>query len=152
GTFQAVLIPALVRYQSRGEQDEAEHVASAVFGIALAALFGVALLGMVASPLVSSLLLSGSSEAVRHEQVRLGTIFLLIFLPQVGMYAVGMVSTAILNAQNRFAVPAIAPAINNVIVCTFYVLFWVSRDGQDPTLDLTPMQIFLLAGGTTLGV
>ncbi|WP_426572907.1 murein biosynthesis integral membrane protein MurJ [Aquihabitans sp. McL0605] len=152
GTFQAVLIPALVRYESQGEKEEAEHVASSVFGIALVALFGVAAVGMLMSPWISQLLFSGSAEAVRAEQVRLGTIFLLIFLPQVGMYAVGMVSTAVLNSQNRFAAPAIAPAVNNVIVCTAYFLYWLSRDGGPPVLHLTPLQIALLAGGTTLGV
>ena len=152
GTFQAVLIPALVRYESRGEKDEAEHVASSVFGIALVALFGVALVGMLCSPFISRVLFSGSAQAVRAEQVHLGTIFLLIFLPQVGMYAVGTVATAILNSQNRFAAPAIAPAVNNVIVCLAYVLYWMTRHGGPPVLHLTPLQITLLAGGTTLGV
>lgn len=152
GTFQAVLIPALVRFEARGERTEAEHVAASVFGISIVALFGVALVGMVASPWIAELLFSGSPEAVREEQVRLGTIFLLIFLPQVGMYAVGMVATGILNARHRFAVPAIAPAVNNIIVCTFYVLFGLTLHGEDPTLDLSPLQIGLLAGGTTLGV
>ena len=152
GTFQAVLIPALVRFETRGEREEAEHVAASVFGISLVVLFGVAFLGMLASPLISKVLFSGSADAVRAEQVHLGTIFLLIFLPQVGMYAVGMVATGVLNSQNRFAAPAIAPAVNNVIVCTAYVLYWLSRDGGPPTLHLTPLQIGLLAGGTTLGV
>lgn len=152
GTFQAVLIPALVRFESHGDRKEAEHVASSVFGLALVALSGVAVVGMVLSPLIARLLFSGTDEAVKAEQVRLGTIFLLIFLPQVAMYAVGMVATAVLNAQNRFAAPAIAPAVNNVIVCTAYVLFWLSLDGGPPVLDLTNMQIALLAGGTTLGV
>lgn len=152
GTFQAVLIPALVRYEGADDRDAAEHLAASVLGIALAALVGVAAIGMVASPLVTRVLFAGSPDAVRAEQVRLGTIFLLIFLPQVAMYAIGMVATGVLNSQNRFAAPAIAPAVNNVIVSIAYVLFWVSRDGAPPSLDLTPLQIALLAGGTTLGV
>lgn len=152
GTFQAVLIPALVRYQGDDDQEAAEHLASSVFGIALVALVGVAVIGMLASPLVTRVLFGGSPDAVRAEQIRLGTIFLLIFLPQVAMYALGMVATGVLNSVNRFAAPAIAPAVNNVIVSIAYVLFWISRDGQPPTLELTPLQIALLAGGTTLGV
>lgn len=152
GAFQAVLIPVLVGHRERGDDAEAERVAGSVFGLALAALSAVALLGMLLSPLVARLLFSGSDPAVRADQVRLGTIFLLIFLPQVVMYAAGMVSTAVLNAGHRFAVPAIAPAVNNVIVCAAYGLFWLARDGQAPSLDLTPLQIALLAGGTTAGV
>lgn len=152
GTFQAVLIPALVRLESRGHKDEAEHVASSVFGISLMVLLGVALIGMLFAPYISHVLFSGAPEAVRAEQVRLGAIFLLIFLPQVGMYAVGMVATAILNSRNRFAAPAIAPAVNNIIVSVAYALYWLTRRGGPPTLDLTPLQIAFLAGGTTLGV
>lgn len=152
GTFQAVLIPALVRYADRGEDAEAERVAGSVFGISLVALFSVAAVGMVLSPLIARLLFSGSDPSVRADQVRLGTIFLLIFLPQVGMYAAGMVATGVLNARGRFAVPVIAPAVNSVIVCVAYGLFWVSRDGAAPDLSLTPLQIAILAGGTTAGV
>lgn len=152
GTFQAVLIPSLVRLTDRGDQEQAEHVAASVFGVALVALFGVALTGMAFAHQIAQVLFSGSDEAVRADQVRLGSIFLLIFLPQVGMYATGMVATGVLNAQQRFAIPAIAPAVNNLIVCTAYGLFWWSRDGADPSLDLTGGQIALLAGGTTAGV
>ncbi len=152
GTFQAVLIPSLVRLTDRGDQEQAEHVAASVFGVALVALFGVAMVGMVLAHQIAELLFSGSDAAVRADQVRLGSIFLLIFLPQVGMYATGMVATGVLNAQHRFAVPAIAPAVNNVIVCTAYGLFWWSRHGADPSLDLTGAQIAFLAGGTTAGV
>lgn len=152
GTFQAVLIPALVRHRDRGEQAEAEKMAGSVFGLSLVALFSVALLGMVLSPVIARVLFSGSDPSVQADQVRLGTIFLLIFLPQVGMYAAGMVATGILNANNRFAIPAIAPALNNVIVGAAYGAFWVARSGAAPSLELTPLQIGLLAGGTTAGV
>lgn len=152
GTFQAVLIPALVRYRDRGDNEEAERVAASVFGVALVALFTVALAGMALSPLIARALFSGAAPAVRDDEIRLGTIFLLIFLPQLGMYAAGMVATGVLNAHERFAVPAIAPAVNNVIVCSAYALFWWSRSGAAPSLDLSPLQIGLLAGGTTLGV
>lgn len=152
GTFQAVLIPALVRYQSEGNPKEAQNLAASVFGMALVGLGSVAAIGMVASPLVARLLFSGSPEAIRAEQIRLGTIFLLIFLPQVAMYALGMVATAVLNSLHKFSAPAIAPAVNNIVVCLAYVGFWVARDGQGPSLNLSALEIALLAGGTTLGV
>jgi putative peptidoglycan lipid II flippase len=152
GTLQAVLIPTLVRLRDRGEEAEGERVAASVLGVSLAGLGAAAGLGMVLSPLIARLLFSGSDAVVRADQVALGTVFLLIFLPQVAMYAVGMVASGVLNAHDRFAVPAIAPAVNNVVVCLAYGLFWVARDGQAPSLDLSPLEIALLAGGTTLGV
>ena len=89
---------------------------------------------------------------VRADEIRLGTVFLWFFLPQVVMYAVGMVATAILNAHNRFALPAFAPALNNVVVTASYALFWLLRDGGSASLHLTRPEVIVLAGGTTLGV
>src|SRR5699024_8855823 len=45
-----------------------------------------------------------------------------------------------------------APAVNNVIVIAAYLGFWWSRAGAEPSLDLSALQITLLAGGTTAGV
>lgn len=152
GVFQAVLIPTIVRHVAAGAREQAEHIAGAVLGVALMALSAIALLAMAASPWIAEALFSGSDPLVRADQVRLGTIFLLLFLPQVGMYAAGMVATGVLNADDRFAIPAIAPAVNNVIVCVAYLLFWWSRGSAAPDLDLSVLQIALLGGGTTLGV
>lgn len=152
GVFQAVLIPTIVRHVAAGAKEHAEHVAGAVLGVALMALSAIALVAMAASPWIAEALFSGSDPLVRDDQVRLGTIFLLLFLPQLGMYAAGMVATGVLNADDRFAIPAIAPAVNNVIVCGAYLLFWWSRAGAAPDLDLSVLQIGLLGGGTTLGV
>ncbi len=152
GTLQAVLIPSLVRSMDRGKKEDAERLAASVLGMTLVALGTLAVVGMALAPVIARGIFSGADPADRADKVRLGTVFLLIFLPQVAMYAVGMVGTGILNAHDRFAIPAIAPAVNNVIVCTAYLLFAFSRHGAAPSLDLSAVQVALLAGGTTLGV
>ncbi|HEY4376876.1 MAG TPA: lipid II flippase MurJ, partial [Acidimicrobiales bacterium] len=152
GILQAVLIPSLVRYLDKGDKAEAEHIAGSVLGFAFLALAAAAAVGMALSPLISRLLFSGTPRAVRSQQIHLGTIFLLIFLPQVAMYAAGLVATGVLNARNRFATPVIAPAINNLVVISCYVAFGIMRHHQAPSLDLTVAQVVVLAGGTTFGV
>jgi putative peptidoglycan lipid II flippase len=152
GTLQAVLIPSLVRSIDQGKKEDAERLAASVLGLTLVALGTLAIVGIALAPVIARGIFSGADPARRADQVRLGTVFLLIFLPQVAMYAVGMVGTGILNAHDRFLIPAIAPAVNNVIVCTAYGLFFLSRHGAGPSLDLTATQVALLAGGTTLGV
>jgi putative peptidoglycan lipid II flippase len=57
-----------------------------------------------------------------------------------------------LNARNRFALAVFAPVLNNVVVITAYGLFWFLRDGKEPTLDLSALEVATLAGGTSLGV
>ena len=153
GVLQAVLIPTLVDLAAKGEEDEAEHVARSVLGLAGAALAVLAVLGAVAAPFVMRLLVAGVDDpAVRDDQVRLGTILLWFFLPQVVLYASNMVATGVLNAKGHFAVPAFAPLLNNVVVITSYLLFAYLRHGAEPSLDLSGAQIAVLGLGTTLGV
>lgn len=153
GALQAVLVPALVARFDKGEDEEAERLAGSVLGHTLAVLAGLAVLGALAAPLVMRALVSGVEDpAVRADQVSLGTVFLLIFLPQVLVYDVGLVATAVLHARGRFGLPAIAPAINNVVVCGAYGAFWWMRRDEGPGLDLSAAEIAVLAGGTTFGV
>ena len=77
---------------------------------------------------------------------------LLVFIPQVVFYGIGMVATAALAARRRFMAAALAPAVNNLIVITCYLLYRASLDGRSPSLHLTPWQFALIAGGTTLAV
>lgn len=153
GALQAVLVPALVARFDRGEDAEAERLAGSVLGLTLAVLAALAVIGALASPLLMRALVSGVEDpSIRADQVALGTVFLLIFLPQVLVYDVGLVATAVLHARGRFGLPAIAPAVNNVVVCTAYGLFWWMRRDEGTTLDLSAAEIAVLAGGTTLGV
>jgi len=153
GALQAVLIPHLVRTRRRAGDEAASDVAGVVLGGLLVLLGAVALVGMAAAPLIMRVLSAGVDDpAVREDQIALGTVLLWLFLPQLVMYAVGLVATALLNAHHRFLVPLLAPVVNNVVVIAAYGLFWLARDGEAPSLDLTPLQIALLGGGTTLGV
>jgi putative peptidoglycan lipid II flippase len=46
----------------------------------------------------------------------------------------------------------LAPAVNNLVVISCYLLYRASRHGAAPSLHLNPWQFALLAGGTTLAV
>jgi putative peptidoglycan lipid II flippase len=153
GALQAVLLPTLVEAMDRRDQREAEHVAGSLLGLAAAGLAALAVVGMALAPWLMRALMSGvEPESVREAQVRLGTFFLWFFLPQVVLYAAGMVATGVLHARGRFALPAFAPVLNNVVVTVAYGLFWWLRDGREPSLDLRTAEKAVLAGGTTLGV
>jgi putative peptidoglycan lipid II flippase len=153
GVLQAVVVPSLVGLFDQGKRHEAEHVVGSVLGLATAGLAVVAGIGALLAPFVMRVLVSGvESDAVRDDAVRLGTVLLWFFLPQVVCYAAAMVSTGVLNAQGRFTLPVFAPVLNNVVVTASYVLFWVLRDGKPPSFDLSAAETLVLAGGTTLGV
>lgn len=153
GALQAVMIPTLVELFDREARAEAAHVAGALLGLSLVVLVGVAAVGMLAAPWIMRVLVAGvTSPEVRDAQVRLGTVLLWFFLPQVVLYAAGMVATAVLNAQGRFALPVAAPIANNVVVVASCALFWRLRHGAPPGLDLSAPQTVVLGLGTTLGV
>lgn len=153
GALQAVMIPTLVELFDRGDDDEAAQVVGSLLGLALAALAVVAAVGMLVAPWVMRGLAAGvESPEIRAAQIRLGTVLLWFFLPQLVLYAAGMVATGVLNARGRFAVPVAAPVANNVVVVASYGLFWLLLGGARPTLDLTDAQIAVLGLGTTLGV
>lgn len=153
GVLQAVLIPTLVELSARGDDDEAEHVARSVLGLAGLLLAVLAAIGFLLAPVIMRLLVSSVEDpAVRADEVRVGTILLWFFLPQVVLYASNMVATGVLNAKGRFAVPAFAPLLNNVVVTGSYIVFAAMRHGAEPSLDLTGGEITVLGLGTTLGV
>lgn len=153
GALQAVLVPSLVAHFDRGDDRGAERLAGSVLGFTALGLAVFAVLGAVAAPWIMEVLVSGVDDPdIRADQIRLGTIFLLVFLPQIIVYDVGIVATAVLHARGRFALPAIAPAVNNVVVSGAYLTFWYLRDGAEPSLDLSVLEIAVLAGGTSVAV
>ena len=153
GTLQAVMIPTLVDRFDVGDHRGGDHVAGALLGLALVGLGTLAGIGMVAAPWLMRVLTAGVASAeVRDAEVRLGTVLLWCFLPQVVLYAAGAVATAVLHARGRFVAPALAPIANNVVVVAMCWLFWRMLDGNPPSLDLSGPQTLLLGVGTTSGV
>src|SRR4051794_21824085 len=59
GVLQAVLIPTLVELATAGRDDDAEHVARSVLGLAGAVLAVLAAIGFIAAPLVMHVLVGG---------------------------------------------------------------------------------------------
>jgi putative peptidoglycan lipid II flippase len=137
--------------------DERDHrapaLANAVLGWLLATLGALTVVALVATPGVMALLTAAEPDAeLRADKAALGSRFLAIFLVQLLFYAMGMVATALLQARRRFAAPAVAPLVNNLVVIGAYLLFAALRGGEAPSLSLSTLELAVLAGGTTLGV
>jgi putative peptidoglycan lipid II flippase len=153
GLLSSVLVPGFVRLLDRGRRQEAEHVAGALLGVCLAALGVVLVAGLLLRPVVMRVLtLAVSSPEIRRQEVRLGAFFLWFFLPQLLLYAVGAVATALLYGTRRFGASAFAPVANNVLVTATMGLFWWMRRGGEPGLNLPLSQRLVLAIGTSAGV
>lgn len=155
GILSSVLVPPFVALIDAGRGEEAERLAGAVLGVALAVLGGVTVLGLVGRPwIMRALTVAVDDAAVRAAEVRLGAFLLWLFIPQVLFYAVGAVATAMLHGSRRFAAAAFAPVANNVAVIATMVAFRAMGAGgrQGPGLDLPLAQKMVLAVGTSAGV
>lgn len=151
GALQAVLVPTMVRFVQKGHE-EAEEIAGTLLGLLCGALafIGVAAAAL-AAPIMGLLVGDVRDAAVRQAEIELGAVFLWFFLPQLVFYGANIIATAVLNAHNRFALPVFAPALNNAVVITAYLVFDAMHEGP-LTLDLTRPELWIVAGGTTLGV
>jgi putative peptidoglycan lipid II flippase len=112
----------------------------------------VAIVGIIASPAIASLLTAAVDDpAIAEQQQDLVTILLCFFLPQVVLYAVGTVTTAVHNSKGSFVLPAAAP-IGNTVVLVAALLIFRAMAGSEPDLDLTTAERLVLGLGGTLGV
>ena len=153
GVLQAVLVPAFVAARRSNGDDGLSRAVRATNGVVLSMLSVVALVGMIASPLIArALVASEPSSSVAAEKLDVMVPMVLVFVPQLVFYGLSMVTSAALHARGRFVAAALAPGVNNVIVIIACVLFRESRAGALATLDITVWQFVLIAGGTTLGV
>ena len=152
GALSAVLVPTFVDLLGRGEQRRAEEVAGGVLSIALVGLAAVTLVGMLLAPVLARILTSGVADAaVAADQRALATFLLRFFIPQVLLYAIGAVTTAVLHARGSFALTSAAP-IGNTVVVVVALLVFRSMAGVSPGLDLSTGPRLCLALGGTLGV
>lgn len=152
GALSAVLVPSFVGHLDRGDRPGAERLAGELLGITVIVLGAVAAIGMVAAPWLADLLTAAVDDpAVLEAQRQLTTVLLWFFIPQVVLYGVGAIATAVLHAQRRFIVPALAPIGNTVVMVAFLGLFRWSA-GPGPGLDLSGAEQAMLGLGGTLGV
>lgn len=151
GALSAVLVPAFVDLLDGGDDQGAEEVAGGVLGVAVVGLGGLALVGMVAAPLLARLLTLGVPAEVAAAERALVAFLLLFFLPQVVLYAGGTVATGVLHAKRRFLVVAAAPMANTAVVVVALLAFRAVA-GPEAGLELPMGQRLLLALAGTGGV
>lgn len=154
GVLTSVFVPTFVEYLVSDRRREGWAAANALTSAALVGLIALALLfALLARPIMALLTIGISDPRLRSAEVDLGATFIRLFAPQIVFYGVGMIMSAALNAHRRFAVPAIAPICNNVVVIAVYLTYAVLRAGQKPSVTgITTGETWVLGAGTTIGV
>lgn len=152
GALAAAVVPLLAGPLSRGVEGRAEvdRIASALLTWVVVVLVPVAVvLALAARPVVDWLL----DERSCPGQLALAVRLLLVFVPQVVLYGIGVVLVGVLQAHRRFLWPAAMPLVSSLVVVAAYGLFGATADSQqDDPLALPRDAEAWLAWGTTAGV
>ncbi|MGH3768406.1 MAG: murein biosynthesis integral membrane protein MurJ [Pseudonocardiaceae bacterium] len=148
-----VLVPAVVRAIGEGGLPRAREVLGRVSGWLLAVSSGVAVLLMIASPVVAWTLSVGISDpAQRSRAVWLTTLLVVLVAPQVMLNCLAHLGMAAQRANGRFALASAAPAVENIVLILTVVLAgWYYGMGLD--IDQVPVDLVVVLGvGSTSAV
>jgi putative peptidoglycan lipid II flippase len=146
GILTSVFIPVLIEARDRKRGDE-----SSLVSVSLLALAVVSALAAVGAPLIMRIYTFRVSDPVlRAQQLELASFLLRWFAPQIFFYGVAAIAQALLNVRGRFAPPAFAPVLNNLVVAATLVAF--ARVVGTQSLVLDGGAKMLLGAGTTAGV
>ena len=106
GALSAVLVPTFVDHFRRGERPTARRSWPAACCRSPGSCSGGDDHRHRRAPWLARLLTTGVDDpSVEADQLALTTFLLRCFIPQVLLYALGAVTTAVLHARNRFALP-----------------------------------------------
>lgn len=152
GALSSAVVPVLGGPVERGDREHTARTVSALLTWTVIVLFPLALLGaLLARPLMDLLVSGVADPQLRASKAELGARLLVVFMPQVVLYGVGIVLTGVLQAHRRFVAPALAPLLSSVVVIAAYLLY--AAQGSATSIDqLTRRQELTLSIGTTLGV
>lgn len=151
GILTSVFVPVFVELLEKEGRERAWEVVSAIVNLSIVALTAIAVIGILAAPLISKLyaLRFAGPEAELQRQTL--TFLLRLFIPQIIFYGLAAISAGLLNVHRRFAAPMYTPVLNNLAVIAVFVAFRQAY-GAVSLEELTTPRLLLIGLGTTAGV
>jgi len=138
GALSASFVPVYVATLTRGNKEEASRIASAIGTLLAFAVSTIVLLGVLATPLLISVIAPGFTGAKRELTMTL----VRILFPGAGLLVISAWCLGILNSHHKFLLSYAAPVLWNVAMIATLLLF----HGQTlPQLAIT------LAWGSVIG-
>ena len=151
GLLSSIFIPLLVERLSKYGDEDARRLTNALLTIIVPLLSIVAVLGIVfAAPLVALTTAWGNSTELSPQEAQettaLAVLLFRVFALQILFYGIGTLMIGILNSHRYFFLPTFAPVLNNLVVIASFGGYWWLVSERPVAA------IYVLAGGTTLGV
>ena len=146
--FSSLLVPALVKHVDAGDPDRTARMAGGFLGTSWLAMLVVVPVVFVAIPPVLGVLTPGEGATASRQ----AALLLVLMCPQVFLYALSGASAAVLNAHRRFALAAVAPAVENVGMMAVLLTTWLAY-GSVAAQSSQPTGVVVLLGlGSTTAV
>lgn len=121
GAFSQAFVPILAEYRKTKSDEETNTLLNHVAGVLGLALLLVTILGIIAAPFVVWLTATGFANTPAKFEL---TVTLLRWLfPYIFLISLASLAGSILNAYNKFSVPAFTPTLLNIsmIIATVFV-------------------------------
>ncbi len=114
GSFAMAFVPAFSAIKESGDRaalkDFLDHVSGALFAV----VWLVSGLGMLASPLIISLIAPGMLD--QPAKFNMASDMLRIVFPYLGFISMVALAGGVLNSFQRFALPAVTPVLHNLML------------------------------------
>ena len=151
--ISALLVPALVSHLDFGDRSGAGRLANGFLGTIMLVASAVIGLCVLAAPIVLDAITSVVADTgTRLDQRLLGWPLLIMVLPQIMLYGVIATAVAVQQAHRRFALPAAAPALENIgtiaVMAAAAVLYGTGNDVH----EIDTAQLVLIGSGSTIAV
>ena len=112
GAFAQAFVPVYAEHQSKASDDERQAFLSSISGILSSTLLIVTVLGVIAAPLVVTILAPGFLAV--PEKYELTVRMLRITFPYLAFISLVALAAGILNTHGQFGVPAFTPVLLNL--------------------------------------
>jgi putative peptidoglycan lipid II flippase len=132
GVLSAAFVTVYSKLRAREENEEAEHVAAAVFGILALFCAALVLIGVLTTPLLIRFIVPGFTGEDRRLTIHL----VRILFPGAGMLVMSAWCLGILNSHRRFLLSYMAPVAMNITMIAAAAFFGRRSRETQLVLDL----------------
>lgn len=132
GSFSQAFVPILTEYKTQRSHAEVQELADRVTGTLGVVLFGMTLIGVVASPLVVMLFAPGFLD--EPDRYGMTVEMLRITFPYLLFVSLAALASGVLNTYGRFGVPAFTPVFLNIAMIVAAI--WLAPHLENPITAL----------------
>jgi len=138
GTLSIVFIPAITRVLVQGDPDEIERVVASTFTVVLVIGAAMVAAGIAAAPLLVPIAAPGYLHT-NPEVLTTAVGLTRVMFVSMAFLALSAFATGYLNAHRRFATPALAPVVFNVVIIA--TVYWLA-----PRIGILGVAVSFLLG------